>query len=184
MCSCLFPLNLFDTSGSAAVKLQATYPVKAGIQEPPWLIPCSTCWPGLRSHQGRGTKQQQNVTRQPLLITLLSEISEFWKRIGRGSSLTPRGREMLVLCRISVSAWQCNHCLSTLYLILQEVWYPRRCPIFNVGCMACTAVTFFASGLPWFALRPMPISSFNFLVFQCLTLIQNSWRIAKKNDIH
>jgi len=32
-------LNLFDTSSSAAGKLLETYPVKAGIQEPPHLIP-------------------------------------------------------------------------------------------------------------------------------------------------
>lgn len=75
-----FPLNFFDTSISAASKLLETYPVKAGIQEISHLIPlwpklaCLTCCPSLRSH-ARWTKQQHNATRQPLLITFLSEMS-------------------------------------------------------------------------------------------------------------
>lgn len=48
----------------------------------------------------------------------------------RGSAFTPQGREILVLCRISVSAWQRNHCSSTLYLILQAVWYQEMPPSF------------------------------------------------------
>lgn len=48
----------------------------------------------------------------------------------RGSAFTPQGREILVLCRISVSAWQCNHCSSTLYLILQAAWYQEMPPSF------------------------------------------------------
>ena len=73
------------------------------------------------------TATQRNQTTS---VDYLLKWDEFWKRMRRGSAFTPQGREILVLCRISVSAWQRNHCSSTLYLILQAVWYQEMPPSF------------------------------------------------------